>query len=259
MKIFSDKILVPVSGGKDSTASLLLALHNKSKDNIVAVFDDTGWEHPLTYDYLTYLEERLDIKIYKTIGATRKDGQKASTLPELIKAQGRFPFGLGRFCTTHLKQYALRDFYKNILFDGTTTYEFWFGMRTQESNQRAKKYGDMDGLDLFDMEDLFPRRYNKKLRATIQVRLPIVDWSTNKVFQYLKDNDVKKNPLYDEGTNDRVGCYPCMLAGKKVQKRMFATKVGQERLAIIRQLEKDIGQKYEMFDTDQGSCELCNI
>ena len=50
-----------------------------------------------------------------------------------------------------------------------------------------------------------------------------------------------------------------MLAGKKVQQRMLNTKVGQERLKIIQQLEKDTGTKYEMFDTDQGSCELCNI
>ena len=149
--------------------------------------------------------------------------------------------------------------YKDNVYDGETIYEFWFGMRTQESGQRAKKYGDMTGLDVYDMEDVFPRRYNKKLKATIKVRLPIVDWSEDEVFQYLKDNKVKRNPLYDEGTNDRVGCYPCMLANKKVQTRMLATEVGQERLKIIQQLEKDTGTKYEMYDTDQGSCELCKI
>ena len=255
----TNNILVPMSGGKDSTASLILALNNNPKENIVAVFNDTGWEHPLTYSYLEYLKERLGIEIYKTRGGKRKDGKKAETLPELIKAQGRFPFGLGRFCTTHLKQYALRDYYKNNIYDGKTIYEFWFGMRTQESNQRAKKYEGLTGMDVYEMEDIFPRRYNKKLKATIKVRLPIVDWSVDDVFNYLKDNGVKRNPLYDEGTNDRVGCYPCMLAGKKVQQRMLNTKVGQERLKIIQQLEKDTGTKYEMFDTDQGSCELCNI
>ena len=254
-----NNILVPMSGGKDSTASLILALNNNPKDNIVAVFNDTGWEHPLTYEYLEYLKKRLSIEIHSTKGGKRRDGQKATTLPELIKAQGRFPFGLGRFCTTHLKQYALKDFYKDKVYDGETTYEFWFGMRTQESGQRARKYGDMTGLDVYDMEDVFPRRYNKKLKSTIKVRLPIVDWSEDEVFQYLKDNKVKRNPLYDEGTNDRVGCYPCMLANKKVQTRMLATEVGQERLKIIQQLEKDTGTKYEMYDTDQGSCELCKI
>jgi hypothetical protein len=50
-----------------------------------------------------------------------------------------------------------------------------------------------------------------------------------------------------------------MLAGKKVQKAMFATRIGQQRLEVIRHLEKDIGKKYEMFDTDQGSCEICKM
>ena len=103
----TNSILVPMSGGKDSTASLVLALNSNPKSNIVPVFNDTGWEHPLTYEYLEYLEKRLKIKIHHTQGGKRRDGKKATTLPELIKAQGRFPFGLGRFCTTHLKQYAL--------------------------------------------------------------------------------------------------------------------------------------------------------
>ena len=99
-------IIVPVSGGKDSTASLILAIEEVGKELVIPVFNDTGWEHPLTYEYLEYLESHLDLKINRTIGGDRKDGTKARTLPELIKSQGKFPFGLGRFCTTYLKQYA---------------------------------------------------------------------------------------------------------------------------------------------------------
>ena len=250
-------IIVPVSGGKDSTACLIMAI--ETGNNVSSIFNDTGWEHPITYDYLDYLEYRLDIKIDRTVGGKRKNGEEGDTLPNLIRAQGRFPFGLGRFCTTHLKQYALRDAYKNHYYDGVTKHEFWFGMRQAESNQRAKKYDGVLNTDIFDMEDVFPARYNKKLRATILVRMPIMTWTTAEVFDYLEAKGIEKNPLYDEGTNDRVGCYPCMLAGKKVQKKMLATKFGKERLVAIRQLEKEIGEKYEMFDTDQGSCEVCKI
>ena len=253
------KILVPVSGGKDSTASLLLAIIKHGKENIIAVFNDTGWDHPITYKYLDYLREELDIEIHSTVGPNKKDGTYAADLVSLIRAQGRFPFGLGRFCTMYLKQYALRNWYRDNLFDGETQYEFWFGMRQQESNQRAKKYAGITVDDLFDMEDLFPNRYNKTLRATIQVRLPVVDWSETDIFNYLELQGIDRNPLYYEGTNDRVGCYPCLLAGKKVQAAMFATEVGKERLEIIRGLEKELGQKYEMHDTDQGSCEICKI
>lgn len=252
-------ILVPMSGGKDSTASLLLARENFPDATILPVFNDTGWEHPWTYGYLTYLEEMLKIEVVRTIGGMRRDGADAKTLPNLIRAQGRFPFGLGRFCTTYLKQYAMRDYYKNFVYEEGVEWEFWFGMRQDESSGRAKKYAGFHYEDLWDMDDLFPKRYNKALRATIKVRLPVVEWSTADIFSYIHKCGIDYNPLYREGTNDRVGCYPCMLAGKKVQAKMLATPFGQTRLEEIRQLEKDIGQKYEMHDTDQGSCEICNI
>ncbi len=251
-------ILVPVSGGKDSAASLVLAKNQFPEANIKAVFNDTGWEHPLTYEYLDYLSDRMDINIERTVGGL-KNGKECKTLPELIREQGRFPFGQGRFCTMYLKQYALRDYYKQYIYDGETQWEFWFGMRQDESVQRGKKYAGMTYDDLYDMGDLFPNRYNQQLRKTIQVRLPVVEWTTRQVFKYLSDHNVKYNELYSEGTNDRVGCYPCLLAGKKVQAKMFATKFGQQRLQEIRELEQAIGKKYEMFDLDQGSCEICNI
>jgi len=246
-------IIVPVSGGKDSVACLLLAL--EKSDNVTPVFNDTGFEHDVTYEYLDYLEKRLGVTIIRTTG-----GKRGKNLEETIISLGRFPFGLGRFCTMYLKQYALRDWYRDFLFDAETQYEIWFGMRTDESNQRAKKYAGIESTDLFDMSDLFPGRYNKKLRATLQVKLPVVDWTTEDIFSYLEYKDVERNPLYFEGTNDRVGCYPCMLAGKKIQKKVFATEFGKKQLERIKVLEKKIGKKYEMHDTtSDDACELCKI
>lgn len=44
------KIIVTFSGGKDSLASLLWVRNNLTKD-FITIFCDTGWEHPLTYQY----------------------------------------------------------------------------------------------------------------------------------------------------------------------------------------------------------------
>lgn len=57
--------VVSVSGGKDSLATLLIAIARFGKKSIRAIFCDTGNEHELTYEYLTYLEKRLGIVIHR--------------------------------------------------------------------------------------------------------------------------------------------------------------------------------------------------
>lgn len=55
--------LVSVSGGKDSTATLLLALEQHPQDEIFAAFADTGNEHESTYAYVDYLERQTGVRI----------------------------------------------------------------------------------------------------------------------------------------------------------------------------------------------------
>jgi len=244
-------IIVPVSGGKDSTACLLLALETHNKEDIIPLHNYTGWDPPKTMQYLDYLQDTLDIEIRTTQYA------EAATIPELIRLRGQFPYNMGRFCTAELKSSATMRWYWNHGYYHDRKAECWFGMRTKESTNRARKYGGLEEGELLDYKEVFPNTA-AKLAKNVGIRLPVLDWTTEQVFDYIKEKGLKYNPLYDEG-NDRVGCYPCVLANKKAQTRMFETEVGKERLEIIKQLEKEIGKKYEMFDTDQGSCEVCNI
>ena len=57
--------VVSVSGGKDSTATLLLALERVPREQIVAIFCDTGNEIPITYIYLDDLERHLGIRVHR--------------------------------------------------------------------------------------------------------------------------------------------------------------------------------------------------
>lgn len=57
--------VISVSGGKDSTATLLFALNRVARDQIIAIFCDTGNEIPVTYDYLDTLEQHLGITIHR--------------------------------------------------------------------------------------------------------------------------------------------------------------------------------------------------
>lgn len=57
--------VVSVSGGKDSAATLLLAIARFGKHRVRAIFCDTGNEHLAVYDYLDYLEQQTGITIVR--------------------------------------------------------------------------------------------------------------------------------------------------------------------------------------------------
>lgn len=57
--------VISISGGKDSAATLLLALKRCKAGSVVLIFCDTGNEHEEVYNYLAYLEQALEISIVR--------------------------------------------------------------------------------------------------------------------------------------------------------------------------------------------------
>ena len=123
--------IVSVSGGKDSTATLLLAIEQEV-DNLQAVFADTGHEHPTTYEYVDYLEKAVGVPIRRVRGSFHariankrevimrkwtKDGVPQEHIDRALELlvptgnpfldlciwKGRFPSTRRRFCSEELK------------------------------------------------------------------------------------------------------------------------------------------------------------
>lgn len=240
-----DKIFVFVSRGKDSTLTLALAIKEVGKEKVEAVFCDVGWEHPDTMRYLDYLDTRLGIKI------TRLGGED---LLSLIRRRKRFPFGNGRFCTSTLKTQRGKKYIVDQI-DWTQRYEMWLGIRSDESTPRKMKYGRFSFDEILECDDVYPNVYPLKVKNHAKIRLPILNLSTEQVFANLAKMNIKRNPRYDAG-DDRVGCYPCLIAGKKVHERVSKTKFGKLRIQTILNLATELNVTYEPLDTDQ-QCTLC--
>lgn len=221
--------LISLSGGKDSTAMLLLALE-RGAENLRVIFCDTGNEHPLTYAYIDYLRDRLSIKI-ETLRAdfSEKLKKRRENLPELWRAKGIseeriekavaaleptgnpfldlamlkgcFPASTSRFCTQELKVSLIRNqVYKPLLSAGEDA-EAWQGIRWQESRSRA----------CAKERDLAMK--SEETGAEIWNYRPILAWKAADCFAMLKKHGVDPNPLYKLGMN-RVGCMPCIFCHK---------------------------------------------
>jgi len=201
------KYLVSLSGGKDSTACLLLALDTFPKEDIIPYYIDTKWEHDAVYEYLDYLEEKLDIKIKRI----ESEGMEA-----LSKRKKMMPNRMMRFCTENLKVKPAIEFYKTFQDKGIDFINI-VGIRRDESEARA------------NTESFF-------IKDGIKTLCPIAYWGTQRVFDYHKENGIEVNPLYKKGFS-RVGCYPCIYA-RKHELMLMEDKYVQR----LRKLEKDMSE-----------------
>jgi len=217
------KYLVSLSGGKDSTACLLWALETLPRKDIIPYYIDTKWEHDAVYEYLDYLENKLDIKI-KFI---ESEGMKTLSIRKKM-----MPNCVMRFCTENLKIIPAKKFYKTFQDNGIDFINI-VGIRREKSNARA----DTESFALVD---------------GIKTLYPVAYWDTQRIFDYHKENKIEVNPLYKKGFM-RVGCYPCIYA-KKHELMMMEDKYKQR----LRDLEDNIGNIVSKNGFDRKNAKFFN-
>lgn len=221
------KCVVPISGGKDSQACLKLALKEFKPDEILGLFCDTKFEHPLTYIHVKNIGKLYGVKI-ETINS--------GSVEEKILKYGRFPGGGARHCTDELKITPSKRFYK-LLAQQQKGFQVWYGVRSDESPEREKRYRGKVDTQLIPPHE-FMNKYPKYLaKLGVMFRVPVIDMSRQEIFAIL---DGDHNPLYDHGF-DRVGCFPCMASGDKWKEKAFAfDETGKKHKAIMMKVADDI-------------------
>ena len=215
--------IVSVSGGKDSTATLLVAIAQEAS-NLEAVFADTGNEHEQTYAYLDYLQEATGIQIRRVqADFTRQIAGKrlfvetkwrergvdealvlaamemlqptGNPFLDLCIWKGRFPSRMAQFCTMELKRDPMLEQVILPLMETGDMILSWQGVRRDESlNRRYLNECDEVGGGLFNYR-------------------PILKWDVAAVFEAHRYMGIKPNPLYAQGMS-RVGCMPCINCSK---------------------------------------------
>ena len=233
------KCVVPISGGKDSQCCVKLALQKFDKSEILGVFCDTKFEHPLTYAHVDKISEMYGIKIVKL-----NNGDVYS----LVRKYKQFPTTGMRFCTDRLKLQPSKKFYANLAREQKSGFEVWLGMRSSESHARAERYKFNISDSVYPPHEIMPSTFPMYLsKLGVSFRLPILQWSSDDVFNFLEGQE---NPLYSLGSN-RVGCFPCLASGDYAKEKAFALDdIGKQRRAEVVQLGKEINKN--VFTTKGG-------
>ena len=173
------KHIVSFSGGKDSTAMLLMMLEKGMQvDDIV--FCDTGMEFPAMYEHIKQVEDYTK----RNITTLKANHSFKYYLGHHKKKNGGIGYGFpdfrNRWCTTLLKRDLFKKHYKNII-----DYQ---GIAIDEKHRSLK---------------------NQKGRT---IKYPLIEWNVTEAqaLQYCYDKGFTWNGLYKKF--NRVSCWCCPLS-----------------------------------------------
>lgn len=218
--------VVSLSGGKDSTAMLLMMLERKMPVDVV-LFCDTGLEFPAMYEHLDKLEKYIGRPITR------------------IQAEHDYEY---YFCHVPVKRKHrdafIQQFGKDYLGYG------WAGPRERWCTNRLKdkpreKYlqalqKDYDLIQYIGIAADETKRLQRKNNQAASHVHPLVDWGVTEVecLQYCYDHGFDWGGLYN--LFHRVSCWCCPLQGL-------------EELRMLRKHFPDLWQQLGAWDTQTWS------
>jgi phosphoadenosine phosphosulfate reductase len=170
------------------------------------VHNFTTVDYPETVCFLRREQERLKQAGYvlRFEYTVYKNGSH-KTMWNMIPRNG-FPTRIRRWCCQEFKEYGGRGRYCMT------------GVRWEDSAKRKKRSlhetktrNTKDKVFLNNDNDMRRKLVELCTRKMTYVLNPIIDWSEDDVWEFIRTRGVPYNPLYDQG-HKRVGCIGCPFA-----------------------------------------------
>jgi len=206
IKRHGDRLAVACSFGKDSIAVLHMAL--KIKPDIKVIFENTGVEFPETIKFKNQIKKEWNLNLYETKPLkTFWECADKYGLPKHRKQGGKG--GNSPRCCQYLKEKPGLILQKELGVNAIIT-----GLQSCESRARsliAKRYDNKKAPYMEKEHIIFcSKRWFTRHTGTWMIH-PIMDWSTQDVWDYIKENNIPINEVYTKwgGIYPRCGCLPC--------------------------------------------------
>lgn len=239
-RLFDMPLVVQYSGGKDSDVILQLA-------------KESGVPFRVTHNLTTADPPDNVYYIRRVFAALRQEGIEAKinvpkrSLWRIMRETLVIPSRVMRVCCSELKERRMPDAPYIVT-----------GVRWAESAGRRAKSGiamvytasertsERTSAGLLTTDDASSRRLFEQCQMRgVRVLNPIIDWSDDDVWSYLRSRGIEGNPLYKEGWK-RIGCVGCPLAGRRARELAFARypglyKAWRDAIAYVIAKRKEMG------------------
>lgn len=217
------RVIVAISGGKASAWCANWALNKYHKKSVILYFNDTKWEHPDLYRFLSDLSKYFNHPITED-----SDGRSPEKLfiDSKAIANNRMPF-----CSRVLKAQRLQKYYK----DGDTLV---FGIGKDEQ-LRGKRI-----IEVY-------KAVSTKTGKDCKIELPLITEkvSTKDVDTFISNTGIKEPLLYRLGFTHNNCSGGCVRAGKKHWKLLYETlpEVYASRERVEKDMRERLGKDIHIF------------
>lgn len=180
-----DNIAISFSGAEDV---VLVDMATRIKPNVAVFSLDTGRLHPETYRFFEKVRERYPIRFEAL-------SPNAASVEQLVRQKGLFSF----YKDGHQECCGVRKVIplKNKL----GTVDAWItGQRKDQSPDTRANVPVLQADATFSTASHPIVKFN-----------PLAGWSSARVWQYIRENDVPYNELHEKGFIS-IGCEPCTRA-----------------------------------------------
>ena len=223
-------LIICYSGGKDSDVMLDIAKKCLNPNEFEIVNSHTTVDAPETVYHIRDVFKACEAEGIKTeIRMPRYKGEPTS-MWKLIELKGMPPTRLTRYCCAYLKEVSTPN---RLIAVGVRESEgvnrrnrdafVLRGRKTADAEVRSLQHTyAMFQLDKLGQEDAYECKLIeacKKNKDTICN--PIYKFTDDDIWDYIKINKLKINPLYARGYK-RVGCIGCPMGGKRNQLQEFS-------------------------------------